>query len=369
MPSILNQLPKTKPRIRLTMIVKDDAGSDESHVLPRLLRSCEGVITSVATTLTQEREECGGCRAVLVQYGWPGAQTIPWVGDFAEARNRSLAWARLDSSPDWLLLLDADEELVVPDPGALFEALRRTKQNAVVIPLVMNGQLIPRVNLVRNLPGWRYEGGIVHADLIGNPNDPLAGPHVITKGDGARSRDPKKQEKDIVALREDWIVTGSKRSLYYLGITSKDAGLPAEAARWLTEFLTQPDTEPAMRYYAALSLGRIESSETSFLLAAHTLPSRPEAWCELAILAAQTGDWAMMRAYVLAALASPPASDLAYLEPHWLAWRGMDILSVALINLGWYDQAKAALTDLLRRKALPESERPRIEEHLSRISS
>ena len=85
-------------RITLCMIVRDEVAN-----LARCLRSVEGVVDEVCVLDTGSVDGTPELAASL------GARVghRAWTGDFAEARNASLALAQ----GDWILVLDADEEL------------------------------------------------------------------------------------------------------------------------------------------------------------------------------------------------------------------------------------------------------------------
>lgn len=87
-----------RPSISLCMIVKDEA----QH-LSRCLESVKEVVDEIIIVDTGSSD---GSPLIARQYG---AQVIhfPWQGDFAQARNKGLDAA----AGDWILYLDADEEL------------------------------------------------------------------------------------------------------------------------------------------------------------------------------------------------------------------------------------------------------------------
>lgn len=90
---------------------------DEADCLERCLASVEGVVDEVcvldtgSTDATAEIARAHGARV----------EPFAWCDDFAAARNASLASA----SGDWILVLDADEELASQDARARLEAFAR----------------------------------------------------------------------------------------------------------------------------------------------------------------------------------------------------------------------------------------------------
>lgn len=86
--------------------------------------------------------------------------TREWSDDFSAARNAALEHA----SGDWVLILDADEELPADQHAKLLADMTNAKVMAYRLPLVNSGQeaegqsFVPR--LFRNMPGGCYSGRI-----------------------------------------------------------------------------------------------------------------------------------------------------------------------------------------------------------------
>jgi len=157
-------------RISLCLIAKN-----EEQLLPGCLASVKGAVDEIVIADTgssdRTREIARAAGAVVVE--------SPWLGDFAAARNASLAAAH----GDWILILDADERLAPGAGRALRRAVRDARFDVGMIPLhnasrldataadVLAGRardgtptLLPR--LLRNAGGLRYEG-IVHESVEG----------------------------------------------------------------------------------------------------------------------------------------------------------------------------------------------------------
>lgn len=99
-------------RVSLCMIVKNEAA-----MLPRLLRSVEGLADEIVVVDTGSDDE-----TVAIAQSF-GARVFhhPWTDDFAAARNESLRHA----TGDWILVLDADCELDSGCKAALKRFLQR----------------------------------------------------------------------------------------------------------------------------------------------------------------------------------------------------------------------------------------------------
>src|SRR5262245_43091639 len=137
-----------RPTIGLCMIVKDEA-----HVLERCLRSVRPlidawtVVDTGSTDGTQQR-----VRDFLAAL--PGAlHERPWR-DFAWNRTEALELAR--GTADYLLVIDADEELAV-EPGFTFGTLGRDGYQ-LLHEHIPSGTLYQVTSLLRAALPWRYQG-------------------------------------------------------------------------------------------------------------------------------------------------------------------------------------------------------------------
>ncbi|MEW6447585.1 MAG: tetratricopeptide repeat protein [Bacillota bacterium] len=118
-------------RLSLCMIVKDE----EEH-LPRCLKSVQGVVDEIIVVDTGSTD-----RTVAIAESF-GAKVyrFPWAGDFSAARNVSLEKA----TGDWIIFLDADEELV-PGDGA--------KLREIIASGEADGYYLTEINFVGDKPG------------------------------------------------------------------------------------------------------------------------------------------------------------------------------------------------------------------------
>lgn len=142
--------------ISLCMIVRN-----EEQDLGRCLESVAGAVDEVVVVDTGSTD---GTVGVAEQHG-AKVYHFPWRDDFSAARNESLRHAK----GDWILWLDADEELALSDPIYLRRALR-ANQGAAALMLQVQSLMdshdpsrrivhtSPR--LFRNKPEHRFEGPI-----------------------------------------------------------------------------------------------------------------------------------------------------------------------------------------------------------------
>ena len=147
-----------KPRLTVCLIVKN-----EEQFLPQCLKSIRGLAAQVVVVDTGSTD-----RTVEIAREF-GAEihAFAWCDDFAAARNAALEHA----TGDWVLALDADEELP-PDQHARLRAdLQGRTVMACRLPLTNAGlehegcSYVPR--LFRNMPGACYHGR-VHEQVFGS---------------------------------------------------------------------------------------------------------------------------------------------------------------------------------------------------------
>ncbi|GAB4318493.1 MAG: hypothetical protein Kow0074_07730 [Candidatus Zixiibacteriota bacterium] len=146
------------PGISLCMIVKNE----EEH-LPRALESAKRLVSQIIVVDTGSTD-----RTVEIAKSY-GAEVYhhKWEGDFSKARNISMGYA----DADWILILDADEELVAEDLPVIRQTLRETDFRALSLSVYnfsrerqMYTSFLPSVRLFRRDLGAYYDG-IVHNQL------------------------------------------------------------------------------------------------------------------------------------------------------------------------------------------------------------
>jgi glycosyltransferase involved in cell wall biosynthesis len=148
-----------RPLISLCMIARN-----EEHNLARCLASVEGVVDEIVLVDTGSSDRTPD---IAVAHG---ARIVPhtWTDDFSTARNIALAHA----CGQWILVLDADEELDVTvrhrvrglAAGATWDAARVRVRNLQPPGDLCTFYECRVTRLFRNLPPFRFEG-IVHEQI------------------------------------------------------------------------------------------------------------------------------------------------------------------------------------------------------------
>lgn len=208
-------------KLCLNMIVKNEAA--------RLVRCLDSVLPYIDAWAIVDTGSTDNTRDLIRDYfkdaGIPGKiRELPFI-NFEQARNAALVLAR--SSPfeyDYILLTDADMELVVEDKDF------RDKLTAPVYNVVQKAGVISYGNtrlLHRDNQG--VYRGVTHEYYDGGPAANLDTIWFIDHADGANRPDKFKRDIDLLqkALETD---PNNERYWFYLGQSQRDAGLFAQAA-------------------------------------------------------------------------------------------------------------------------------------------
>jgi len=149
-----------EPRISLCMIVKN-----EEQNIGRCLKSAAGAVDEIIVVDT------GSTDATVEIARQNGAQVyfFPWNGSFSDARNASLEPA----AGEWILFLDADEELAAGSAEALRRLVAAEKVEGYFLKIInylgREGYVEPCPDLVfrlfRRRPEYRFRGA-VHEQIV-----------------------------------------------------------------------------------------------------------------------------------------------------------------------------------------------------------
>jgi tetratricopeptide (TPR) repeat protein len=370
----------TRPRtnICLNMIVKN-----EEKVLPRLFRSVKDYIdyyVIVDTGSTDSTIEL--IRREMEAYGIPGeVHERPWV-NFGVNRQQALELALAADKTDWLLFIDADEELGVSDPqffeklasGVTYNIEKHHSEMRYAIPALINIRASrfrwegPVHNLLRTLEGPKPVRARKDVWI------------VYHSGEGAKSHGLTVEQKYLrdaeILEREMETDPSNARNQMLLAQSYRDAG-HLEKARdayrkrltmegWAEEkFVSQLETAKI-----AARLGEPEGTVLAeFLSAYHLRPTRAEPLYELTRYFRERKNYAMAALFAKAGVQTRRPNDGLYVLESIYAWRLLDELSVVTYWLGDYVTSKEACELLLERAKstlkLPDGDVKRIEANLA----
>ncbi len=145
------------PTLSLCMIVKN-----EEHFLPKCLSSVQDVVDEIIIVDTGSED-----KTVEIAESF-GAKVYhhPWEGDFSKARNQSLQYA----TSDWILVIDADEELDPNDKILLKNALKSDSYDVIFCAVLSSSPHGVSKNYSHRIfrQGKAHYEGIVHNQLVHN---------------------------------------------------------------------------------------------------------------------------------------------------------------------------------------------------------
>lgn len=367
-----------RQKICLNMIVKNETG-----VLDRLFRSVKDFIDYYVIVDTGSSDGTPEfIRSRMAAYGIAGeVHCREWV-NFGVNRNQALQLACAAGKSDWVLLIDADEEIACADPGFFGRMEPGVSYELEKHHGAMRYALANLIDVRTSRWEWR---GPVHEYLVeleGTGRRQRCGDVWIVyhEGEGARSHGVTPREKflrDARILEEELKHHPNDcRSRFYLAQSYRDAGeLQASYDNYrLRAAMTGGwDQETFMARLQAGRLARLlgmpHAAVLEELLAAYNVrPARAEPLHELAVhcrLLKRYGE-----AYLFAKMGSliPRPTDTLFVSHDVYDWRIFDELSVACYWVGRYAEARELGEKLLRLGregcGIAEADLGRIEQNL-----
>ena len=349
--------------ICLNMIVRDEAA-----VIERCLASVRPFIDSWLIVDTGSLDDTPQ-RIGKALAGIPGQlHHRPWR-NFGHNRSEALELAR--SHADYLLFIDADEQL-----GAAAGAAWPTLSEPAYSLEARYGELsYDRVSLVSTALPWRWVG-VLHEYLdagqaVAQPRIP--GFWIAVTPDGARSADPHKFEKDAAmlaaALQEE---PDNTRYVFYLAQSYRDS---QQLEKSLEAYIRRAamggwEEEAWYSLYMAARLSeRLKLSNAvvtdRYLQAYQYRPSRAEPLVDLARYCREQGQHALAHLFAARAIEIPRPPDRLFVDEPAYAWRSLDEYALASYWQGNYAESERANRVLLSCGRLPVHERPRILDNLN----
>jgi len=322
-------------RLCLNMIVKN-----ESEIIERCLRAAAPYIDCYVICDTGSTDDTVAiARSVFEGLRIPGEIVSTSFWNFEQARNHALDAARSSTqSFDYLLLCDADMELVVDVPdfrdhldGSPFLVYQRCDGSHL---LYTNVRLLPR-----DLPA-RYRG-VTHEYLdVGSASMPvLEGIWFLDHESGGNR--PDKAQRDIQLLKSGLRADpDNARYVFYLANTYFDAGEPATAMRWYRERIEMGGFQEEV-FFSSYRVGRchqrlgreaemIESDLATFDSFSH----RAEPLHALASFYQQKNHHRLAVILAESGLNVPMPEDALFVEMEVYEWRLLDIVAVSKYWLG-----------------------------------
>ncbi len=332
-------MPGRTTKICLNMIVKN-----EVKVLPRLIRSVKDYIDYYVIVDTGSTDDTIGLiKREMAGYGIEGeVHERPWV-NFGVNRQQALELAVAADKADWLLFIDADEELAVSDPkfyeklepGVTYEIEKHQEDIRYAVHHLVN----VRVGRYR----WQ---GPVHNYLVELEGEQRREVRkdvwiIYHQAEGAKSHGVTQEEKflrDARILEEELLRNPSDaRSQFYLAQSYRDAEQYEKALEAYKKRVAMENGWDEERFIAQLEAGRIcvrleksEATVLSELLAAYGLrPTRAEPLFELARYYRGQKGYAMATLFAKAGLQTPLPNDRLFVILSVYEWQLLDELGVS----------------------------------------
>ena len=352
-----------KKTICLNMIVKDESG-----IITRCLASTLPIIdywVIVDTGSTDGTQDI--IRNYMKEHNIAGElHERPWV-NFAHNRNEALDLAK--GKADYLLLIDADEYF---DYASDFQ-LPSLEKDFYYITVHLAGTAFSRIELLNNALDWKYAGVLHEALDPGNRSfEVLEKIRNISTRDGARSRDPKKYEKDAEiltkALEHD---PGSSRNMFYLARSYHDAGQLDKALEHY-EKRTKMIGWAEETFWAYLQIAVLQDALNmptemvinSYKRAFQERPSRVEPLYYLSQYYHRQKNYEAAYEVIRLALSVPTSKDHLFVQ-QWMYDYGLQLEhSVSTYWLGQYKKCEQLCFELLGKSDLPNTIREVVNRNL-----
>lgn len=349
------------------MIVKDEAA-----IIDRCLAAAAPWIDAWAIHDTGSSDDTAEIiTSFFDRQGLPGRLTRGRFDDFAQARNDSLAAARDTAAAegaDYLLLCDADMELVVEDPA--FRAALTA--DAYLLEQRASGLDYANVRLLR-VDAQAHYRGVTHEYLdVGEATRPaLGGAWFHDHAEGASRQ--VKFERDLALLERGLAdEPDNARYQFYLAQTLRDLDRHRDAVAAYERRAAQGGWEEEVWYsllQVAMLRERLGDPDpevlAAYLAAFERRPGRAETLVELARHLRERGRHHLAHVFATRATQLAPTEDILFVSASSYGWRARDELSISSYWVGRYDESAALAQGLLADAALPVEERARVEQNLS----
>jgi len=347
-------------KLCLNMIVKNEAANIE-----RCLKSVAPYISSWVILDTGSTDDTvAKIKWFFHKHGIKGILHQGEFRNFEQARNDALKLARESSfSFDYLLLLDADMELVVHDVNAI-QSLTKTSYSCV--QKTSDGLSYYNTRLVRRDIPAKYIG-VTHEYLQMTPPDsiPLTAISMLDHVDGMNRANKGERDLRLLedALKED---PSNARYVFYVAQTYGSMNRFHDARRWFRRRAKMGGWDEDV-YYCLFQVANIShklgSAKTAdlYLDAYRFRPTRAEPLIGLALYYREQQNYAMAILYARAAAELPMTTDTLFKDEGCYTWRPMDEIVVCACHVNAWDEGRKMAERLLASPHLPPPERARVE--------
>lgn len=350
-----------KPKICFTAIVKN-----ESKIIHRCLNAVKNIINAISISDTGSTDD-----TIEKIYKWGKENNIPTKVHSGPEHtfknfgyNRTLSYKKaIESFPsiDYLLLIDADMEVVIKDT---FDPNKLTS-DCYLFEQVTPGLRYWNTRLINTRCKWECVG-VTHeywdCKTENKTMVKLGDIYISDTGDGANKA--KKFERDILLLSKgiedlDTPEFLKGRYKFYLANSYKDSGKPKPAIEWYQKRIDQGGWIEEI-FYSYLNMGRCymyikdyAKATESYLLAWDKHPTRAESLWELSKMYREQGKNNIAMLYAEKGLKIPyPHNDSLFIDHNVYEYRFYEEISIAGFYTGndGKQKARAAMIKLLTMK-------------------
>lgn len=355
-----------RPKICLNMIVKN-----EEPVIERCLASVKPyidywvIVDTGSTDSTMEKIK-------NFMKDIPGQlHQCPWQ-NFEYNRNQALELAK--SKGDYIMFIDADEQLIF-DTG--FNFPQELIKDGYLMTVKDHDIEFLRMLLISTKKNWLWKGVMHETILCTEPHevDILKHMHNLATPDGARSRDPKKYEKDAQALEKALVFDpNNSRYMFYLGQSYLNCGQYENALKAYQRRATMGGWDQEV-YWSLYCIGRIQEilkvSEDQILLsyarAFEFRHTRAEPLSRMADILLKKGSPYLALILLNQAKQIPVPCEGVFVEKNIYNYT-LDLqIADALFMTGNKAKAKEIFTNIVKLDTVPENIKSAIVKHINDV--
>lgn len=352
-----------RPSICLNMIVKN-----EEPVIERCLASVKPYIDYWVIVDTGSSDNT---KEVIKKYmeDVPGElHECSWQ-NFEFNRNQALDLAR--SKADYVMFIDADEQLVFEKD---FKWPEPFDKDAYLMTVRDNSVEFLRMLLVATKKHWFWKGVMHETIMCKEPHnvDLMKNMYDLAIADGARSRDPKKYEKDAQALERALVFEpDNSRYMFYLGQCYLNSQQYENALKAYQKRVTMGGWDQEI-YWSLYSIGRIqqvmnkpdEDILLSFMKAYEYRPTRAEPLSRIAEVLIRKGLPKVALMFVKQAKAIPMPVEAVFVEKNIYQYN-LDLQMADCLSLiGNKKEAKKIFEEVSCRTTTPENLKELLLKHI-----
>lgn len=333
------------------MIVKD-----ESEIICRCLDSVKGLIDYWVIVDTGSTDQT---QKIIQEHmkDIPGElHERPWI-DFAFNRNEALQLAQ--GKADYVLIIDADEELQF---SKNFKKPKLDKDFYYIKTSYANLSYC-RTQLINNHLNWRWEG-VVHEAIDckqAHTHETLLDVVNFVRTDGARSKDNQKYQKDALLFEKALLSDpDNKRNIFYLAQSYRDAEMHEEAMKNYQKRVDKGGWDQEV-FWSLLQIGilkeklklPLESIIESYQKAYAYRPSRAEPLYQLAHLYRKSKNYLSGYQVAQLGLGLESSKDVLFVEKWIYDYALLLEFSICAYWIEKYNEAFLASHLLLSNPLLP----------------